>query len=90
LISIGRFMPAITSVRPLPSPNRQIGGRAAEHVGQDDHAMPVIARATASTMSLAPLIHIVVGADTDTVSKLSEDRRHVPRHVETLQPVDRA
>ena len=64
LISIGRFMPAMTSTRPdsitemarldgVP-PNMSVRTMTPE---------PVSARATASTISLAALLHVVVGAD---------------------------
>ena len=66
LISIGRLMPAITSIlaRSMTEIAR-FDGRAAEHVGQQHHAVAGIDFGDRAQDVLAALLHVVFGADAD-------------------------
>jgi hypothetical protein len=63
-------MPAMTSVvAAAHHRNGKIGGRAAEHVGQDDDAMAIVGTGNRFENILPPLIHVVLGADADRLDE---------------------
>ena len=66
--SIGRFTPAITST-PCRSimRDRQVGRRAAEHVGQQHDAVAGVAPADTGLDLGAAVVDVVVGPDADRV-----------------------
>ena len=77
LISIGRLTPAMTSTRPgLHHRDRKVGRRAAEHVGQDDHAGAVIDSGDRVQDVLAALFHVVLGTDGRPSRTAPADRPH--------------
>ena len=64
LISIGRFMPAMTSTRPgSMTEMARLDGVPPNMSVSTTTPVPLSARSTASTMSLAALLHVVVGPD---------------------------
>ena len=66
--SIGRFTPAITSTPlPLHHRDREVGRRAAEHVGQQHHAVAGVAPADTGLDLGAAVLDVVVGPDADRI-----------------------
>ena len=56
--------------------DREIGGRAAEHVGQQDHAVALLDLGDAVQDVVPALLHVVVGADADGGDAAAAVRRH--------------
>ncbi len=66
LISIGRLMPAITSTLARSSTEiARLDGRAAEHVGQQHHAVAALHLVDPLQDLLAALLHVVFRPDAD-------------------------
>ena len=66
LISIGRLTPAITSTLALiHDRDRQVGRRAAEHVGEQHDAVALLGAGDAVEDLGPTLLHVVVRADAD-------------------------
>ncbi len=56
-------MPATTSTfEPFMAENGEVGGRSAEHIGQDDHAVTAIDLMDRVHDVLAAAVHVVVGS----------------------------
>ena len=86
LISIGRLMPAITSTFGLVHHrDGQIGRRAAEHVGQHDHAVARIG--AVDGLDDLPAAHgdIVLGADRNGLQLLLRPDHVLERRAEFLR-----
>jgi hypothetical protein len=57
-------------VRPVHHRNREIGGRAAEHVGEDHHTVAGVGARDRLDDVVAPLLDVVVGPDHDGLDLL--------------------